>query len=140
MVRENSEVVIIYPNKCLHKCMHLYLPSGNQTWLAEKSAQTCKFYAGKSLINGPFSIDMFDCRRVYHRCNANGASCLLTGSVRTSLQPRRCLLYITRDCIRHRALKFKLEFYAMTKIISHIEKILAAIIVIQLILAISHSP
>ena len=47
------------------------LPLGNQTCLAGKPPLIGGFWLGKSLINGPFSIAMFDYQRVYttgHMC------------------------------------------------------------------------
>ena len=40
------------------------LPSGNHTWLAGKSPSWMEVLRGKSQINGPVSIAMFDYRRV----------------------------------------------------------------------------
>ena len=40
------------------------IPSGNQTWLVGKSPMNGGVWLGKSLMNGPFSIAMFDYRRV----------------------------------------------------------------------------
>ena len=52
-------------------------PSGNQTW-QWKSPINGGFSTGKSLINGPFSVAMFDCQRVNDKCiRTNGLLSIL---------------------------------------------------------------